>query len=418
MLYLVTGANGAGKTLLTLKHVKELADKAGRPVCYNGRFDVVVDGPLANWKKIDIKDWQAEPDGTIFFVDECHNDFPTRPSGSVVPEYVRMLAEHRKRGFDFFLITQHPLNIDAFVRRLIGNPGWHRHLKRVAGASLVSQLQWDAVAVQCERAGSGESGQVQMVPFPKEVYTWYNSAQLHTGKLKIPRAAWILLLAVILVPALGWFGLHRVRQNVLAQASPAHATPVASSSGAPGAPGAPGQAAPTAKPMTAAEYVVDRLPRLAGLAYTAPAYDGVTKPTIAPIPAACVLHQVSGKCDCYSQQATRLQVPVPVCVEIARNGVFIDWQQAGPAPGGGVRGSAPASPGPLAVLPGVVAAAPHAAGAASSAGSAPVVVSYGGEVPLGAVDDHALDLARLAQARREWEARPVASPILLLGQRP
>lgn len=127
MLYLITGANGAGKTLNTLKWVRERSVKEGRPVCHNGRFEPVEGGELESWKKIDAKDWQAQPDGTIFLIDECHNDFPLRPPSSTPPEHVRMLAEHRRRGFDFYLVTQHPQNIDAFVRRLIGSPGWHRH---------------------------------------------------------------------------------------------------------------------------------------------------------------------------------------------------------------------------------------------------------------------------------------------------
>lgn len=124
MLYLSSGANGAGKTLFTLKDVRDLQVKTGRPVAHNGRFELVAE---FGWKQIDAKEWQQEPDGTIFLFDECHNDFPVRGTGSAVPDYVKMLAEHRRRGFDFFLITQHPMNVDAFVRRLIGPPGWHRH---------------------------------------------------------------------------------------------------------------------------------------------------------------------------------------------------------------------------------------------------------------------------------------------------
>lgn len=331
MLYLITGANGSGKTLLTLKHVKELADKEARPVCYNGRFDLNPDGPLANWRKVDIKDWQSEPDGTIFFVDECHNDFPVRPNSEKPPEYVRMLAEHRKRGFDFFLITQHPQNLDVFIRRLIGNPGWHRHLKRVAGAQIVSQLQWDSVNPNCEKPGAGTSGQVRTVPYPKEVYAWYHSAQLHTGKVKIPRAVYVLVACAILVPTLGYFAFRTVTKNVMGRAEAIK--PVAAAPGAPGAPaaGVPGGRADSrAQPMTPAEYAVHRAPRFQGLAYTAPAYDSVTTPTVAPYPAACVEGVRPGTsariCNCWSQQGTVLPVPADICSQIVRNGFFVDWQ--------------------------------------------------------------------------------------------
>jgi hypothetical protein len=120
MLHLITGANGAGKTLNTLKWVRERSLKENRPVCHNGRFEPV---PVVSCRagKNDFKDWQKEPDGTIFLIDECHNDLPVRSSGAAVPEEVRMLAEHRRRGMDFYLVTQHPQNVDNFVRRLVGS---------------------------------------------------------------------------------------------------------------------------------------------------------------------------------------------------------------------------------------------------------------------------------------------------------
>ncbi len=188
MLHLITGTNGAGKTLHALKWVMERSKKENRPVCHNGRFKPKEGGPLESWKQIDFKDWQNEPDGTIFLVDECHNDLPNRAAGAVVPEHVKMLAEHRRRGFDFYLISQHPANVDSFVRRLIGSPGWHRHIKRIWGQDFVSVLEWDSVNLNCEKANSSSTnGTSSQSKFPKEVYEWYESATIHTNKKKIPK---------------------------------------------------------------------------------------------------------------------------------------------------------------------------------------------------------------------------------------
>ncbi len=321
MLYLITGANGAGKTLNTLKWVRERSVKESRPVCHNGRFEPVEGGELSSWKKIDMKNWQDEPDGTIFLVDECHNDFPLRPPSGTPPDYVRMLAEHRRRGFDFYLVTQHPQNIDSFVRRLIGSPGWHRHLKRTFGADLVSVLEWAAVNPNCEKDGSGKSGTATMQAFPKEVYGWYKSASLHTGKKRIPKAVWMLGACAILVPALGYFAITSVYGNVTKHAKPA-------TKAAGGEAAAPGQTqqAPLNRKPTVDEYLKDRVARLPDFPHTAPAYDDVTKPTEAPYPAACV---TMGKtCKCYSQQATLLQVSGAVCLQIVQQGFFVDWKSA------------------------------------------------------------------------------------------
>lgn len=316
MIYLRTGANGAGKTLLTLRDVREKSLAEARPVYYNGRFKMVAD---FGWEKIDAKDWESVQDGAIFLFDECHNDFPIR-TGKEIPRYVSQLAEHRVRGFDFFMITQHPMNIDAFVRRLIGSPGWHQHLKRASGAPLVSVIEWPAVNDAPQKNGSGASGSTRMVTYPKEVYSWYESTTLDTAKIKIPFQVKLLVASVFLIPGLGYLGWQSLHK-----AQPIKVTkPVET--------GAPTPARPASAPsqdkhvLTPIEYAKSFEPRLQGVAYSASRYDELTKPVSVPYPAACV--QSKSRCECYSQQATRLDVPAVLCVAIVKGGFFNDWQQA------------------------------------------------------------------------------------------
>ena len=316
MLHLITGANGAGKTLNTLKWVRERQLKENRPVCHNGRFEPVEGGELSSWKKIDFKDWQAEPDGTIFLIDEAHNDLPNRATGAVVPDPVKMLAEHRRRGFDFYLITQHPQQIDTFVRRLIGPPGWHRHLKRSFGVDMVSVLESPAVNPNCEKAGGGKDCAISMVGYPKEVYGWYKSSSLHTAKKRIPVKVWLFLACVVLIPLLIWLAWSKLLTKTEAKAATKPASQAETIAAAPQA---------VAAKLTPEQYIVQRSPRLKDFPHTAPAYDEVTKPTVAPYPAACI---TMGKtCKCYTQQATLMQVSGPVCLQIVAQGFFVDWQQ-------------------------------------------------------------------------------------------
>lgn len=319
MLYLTTGGNGAGKTLLTLRDVREKSLAESRPVYYNGRFDLVAE---FGWIKWDFKDWQSLPDGAIFIVDECHNDMPVRTTREALPDYVRMLAEHRRRGFDFYLITQHPLNIDSFVRRLISSPGWHRHLKRASGAPLVSVLQWAAVNDKCEKAGSGASAQTSMVAYPKEVYGWYNSTSLDTAKVKVPFQVKVLAACLVLVPLLGYYGWQSFKNAQPGAKGRALDGQVAT---VPGVQPAQGQAQPKGV-ISAAEYAGSFEPRIDGLAYTAPRYDDQTKPVTAPYPAACV--SMGRRCACYTQQGTKLVVPMATCQSIVKTGFFVDWQAA------------------------------------------------------------------------------------------
>lgn len=320
MIYLTTGSNGAGKTLNVLKWVRDQQLKESRPVYYNGRFDMVAD---FGWLKCDFADWQTLPDGSIFLVDECQNDMPVRGNSAAVPDAIKMLAEHRRRGFDFYLITQHPQNIDLFVRRLIGPPGWHRHLKRSFGANLVSCLEWGSVNPNCEKAGAGKDAKIKMIPFPKDVFTWYNSAMLHTGKKSIPLQVFVLVGAVLVVPVLGYFGFQSFWSK--SPSSPAVAKVSTS---------APVSVARSdaVKVLSSSEYAATFSPRVAGFPGSAPRYDSINQAVVAPKPSACIVGKRPGSksdsCLCYSQQATRLQVPDSMCREIAASGWFDDTLQA------------------------------------------------------------------------------------------
>lgn len=330
MIYLTTGANGSGKTLLTLRDVRAQQLKENRPVYFHG-FEA---GPVITdefgWKPFDPRKWQELPDGSICVMDECQNEFPLRRAGSEVPDYVNAVAQfRRKRGFDFWMICPHPSQLDVFIRRLIDKPSWHRHLKRAFGAEMVSVIKWGAPNIQCEKPGSGDSGEVTMVAYPKEVYGWYKSAQLHTAKRTIPRAVWVMAAAVVAVPLLGWF----VWSNLSG-----HMKKIADKGGAAAAP-APGASAarPAAAPMRAASvplspqqlatmYLTAHQPRIDGFPHTAPAFDELTKPQVVPYPAACV--QIRGQCSCWTQQGTKLNTPDMICRQIVAQGFFMEWQRS------------------------------------------------------------------------------------------
>jgi zona occludens toxin len=331
VIYLTTGANGAGKTLLTLKDVREQQVKENRPVYYHG-FEA---GPKITdefgWKPFDPRKWQELPDGSICVFDECQNEFGTDLGTKDLPDYVTAIAQfRRKRGFDFWMICPHPSLLHVRVRRLIETPSWHRHLKRTFGADMVSVLKWSAPNVECEKPGSGDSGEVAMVAFPKDVYGWYKSASLHTGKKRIPRAVWVLGAAVLLVPALGWLAWSKLMghmDKVAGKGAGAQAVPVAGVASAPARAGqlrAPG-AARFPDPLAGAAYVSMRVPRIAGFPHTAPAFDDLTKPQDAPYPAACVV--IRDGCSCWTQQGTKLPTPAELCRQIVAQGFFIEWHR-------------------------------------------------------------------------------------------
>ncbi len=320
-IYLTTGANGTGKTAFTLKAVREKQVAENRAVYWNGRFDLTEEKQAEfGWTKIDAKDWQQAPPGAIFFFDECHNDFPSRPTGSKTPDYVAAFGEHRKHGYDFFLLTQHPGNLDPFIKKIIASPGWHRHLKRNFGSRMISLIDYLAVMDRPEKPGAGKAGTVTIKPLPKEVYGWYKSAELHTAKVKIPRQVWIVLGALIMVPLLAYAAIRMVQRTYQPKASE-EATAAGLVQGA--APAVDGK-----QPKSAASYVADYRPRIAGLMHTAPVYDKLTEPKRVPVPAACV-EMASKGCKCYTQDATPYPVDLAMCRQLVQHGAFLAFLPEG-----------------------------------------------------------------------------------------
>jgi zona occludens toxin len=107
------------------------------------------------------------------------------------------------------------------------------------------------------------------------------------------------------------------------------------------------------------QFVFDRTARVNGLPQTSPQYDELIKPSIVPVPAACVASKT--RCACYTQQGTPMQVGDSLCMMIVKNGYFQDFDPDGkngrskvvsagalaiPAPSGSVvPGAAAVSPG-------------------------------------------------------------------------
>ncbi|MGM9480322.1 hypothetical protein ACS5PN_03920 [Roseateles sp. NT4] len=58
-----------------------------------------------------------------------------------------------------------------------------------------------------------------------------------------------------------------------------------------------------------------------------PVYDGVTMPQQAPYPAACIAS--AKRCQCYSQQSTKLDMSDELCRKLADGGFFVAWAANG-----------------------------------------------------------------------------------------
>lgn len=323
MLTLFTGLPGNGKTLFALTYIKEKAARENRPVFYNN-----IKGLTLPWTEIKADEWMSAPDGAIIVLDECQSTFPTKSNGAALPRHYEDLATHRHHGLDIFLITQHPSLVHNFVRRLVGQ---HFHSVRKFGFERATIFEWDKVATTPEDKSSQKSAVPIKWSFNKEAYSWYKSAELHTVKKRIPVKIFLALAFALVVVGIGYWWLSSFDKKAT-EMSPV----VASQPSGPVSeflpPGERPQKAPFDPVADAHEYVAMNTPRVEGLAYTAPKYDAITVPVRAPVPAACIQigsvrpGAAAPRCQCYSQRGTKLDVQYNMCIQMAQNGWFKDFE--------------------------------------------------------------------------------------------
>ncbi|WP_426161642.1 zonular occludens toxin domain-containing protein [Pseudoduganella sp. R-34] len=355
MIELNTGIPGAGKTCYTLSKVKERAERESRPVFYHGIKELKLD-----WELLESpKDWASVPPNAIVVIDEAQKTFRNRSLGSIPDKFVTDLEEHRHLGIDLVLITQHPSLIDPAVRKLVGR---HRHLVRIWGYEASTVHEWDSVKDNCDKSGGRKDSQSSRWSFDKAMYGMYKSAEVHTMKPSIPfRVKLLLALAFFSLCALVWLGSFFYKKLTSSDAPVADSAPVPEKvlSSVQSVP-ASSKHDPLDPRVDAQAYVWRETPRVAGVQYTAPKYDELTKPSRVPVPAACiqigsVRDERAIRCKCYSQDGTPMSVEFNMCIKIAQEGVFLDFD---PDPNkrdrervAGVRGGPESKPNTPAVPP-------------------------------------------------------------------
>lgn len=311
---LITGLIGHGKTLLAVTRMRDDL-KAGVRVYHTNINGLTLDVP--QW---DFEKWAELPPGSKLYVDEVHKFLPVR-GRTQPPKWIEDLAEHRHWGLDFVFLTQDPMSIDSFVRRRVDR---HWHIIRKFGTRFATIHEFaSGVNEQCLKTRKGSIRHEWR--FPKDVFSLYRSAELHTVKTRIPARVFALAAIPFVLLAGGWFLVHRLypadSKDVQARLSTA-------STNAPGAISAEQLGASAAAAAAGlGGYLESHRPRIAGLPHTAPVYDGVTAPAVAPYPAACVAS--SSRCRCYSQQATTLDMPEDLCRSLASGGFFLAWRADG-----------------------------------------------------------------------------------------
>lgn len=321
MIVLVTGLPGAGKTLFTLDWVKRKSEKEMRPVFYARIKGLTIPG----WQLIDPFKWMDCPANSIIVIDECQQAedpsdpksptlFGVRQRGATPPAWAAALEVHRHRGVDLVIITQDPMLLDAHDRKLVG---LHFHVKRTFGLQRATVHEFNGCR---PNVAQSQTGSVRLEwSYPKDAFAYYQSAEVHTVKARVPTRIWVFLSLPFLIVGICWYAYVRfLDPNKEVSTDPQSLAAQTASSAA----SAPPVSAVNA-PLSAAQYLAKFEPRVEGLDYTAPAYDDLTKVSTVPYPAACVA--AGDRCACYSQQATLLDIDDDLCRSIVARGFFVAW---------------------------------------------------------------------------------------------
>lgn len=322
----ITGKPGHGKTLLAVDLMTQFKDDG--LTCYNFNIPELQpqyaqkwDGPIERWSEL--------PEGSVLFVDECHNVFPKRAAGKPVPAHVALLAEIRHKGIRVILLTQDFRDVDEFIVRRVG---CHLHVANKTGHEFARVHETKTLVANPAARGAFNMSEHHTWRYPKHLYGSYKSSTLHLRSKKWPFKIKMMLAAVVGLVIVGYFLVAHMKSFVTgdhlrddaqaeAEAKPAAPAITGMSSQAlfspPSGRGATGWS-------TADEFIALHTPVVEGVPWSAPVFSGLTPTAVPDLLCVMVGNSKSRKasCRCYTEQVTPIHVEHKACVLAARGGVY------------------------------------------------------------------------------------------------
>lgn len=324
MLVVRTGLPGHSKTLNSIKEIDAEASSSGRTVYYHNIPDLAVDKLKATWFEFEQPmEWFKLPHNSIIVIDEAQGWFGPRDARKEMPDHFAQFETHRHHGFDVHLITQHGMFLDTHVRRLAGK---HVYFWRLWNGPRVSRYEFEKFT-DTDKHSELKFGKKSIIKLDKSFFGLYKSAVAHNAKFRPPLIIFGLPLLLVALVVLVYYYMNRTPAAVgtIDQKPAAHA----------GAVTPPGRSA--GKALEVSGYA----PRLDGLPSSAPIYDNLTAPSVAPKltcfysedqeynrrnPSGFQVASAAGSatiaCGCFTQQGTKQNVPFELCKTYALNGSF------------------------------------------------------------------------------------------------
>lgn len=342
MLTAITGVPGSGKTQLAVKKLLEYhqANQALPPDDQRPIYSNIKGLKLPH--AVSPDDWRECPDNSVIFYDECqeYDIFAKTKRGSrSESEIIQALETHRHRGIDIYFITQDISYLCAHLRGLIG---LHYHVTRPMGANVASVFVWRHGKTSSPELARTQAGAEDkfLFNYSKKLYNLYNSATVHTHKMKIPKRVifWVLLPLLLIGGAYyqatksstkEFYGIKDKEEKTLDQASKDFATGEAIQQEQP----------PKPEKTQLISYNVNDPYQIDNSKFNRQV---VNYPDFA----GCI--QFDNNCSCYTQQGTKLDVDAKICKQGLKELPFNyfnntrqqDFQTRSPALTGGTEVSA------------------------------------------------------------------------------
>ena len=341
---LITGVEGAGKTLFAVQQCDLLATSEGGQI-----YQVNIRGadphhlpklPFGLREMSNVVDsetgdllprWAVDLEpGSVVIVDECHKIYPQRGPGRP-PKDIEMLGEGRQKGIRFVYLSQSPDSIDSFLRERISR---HFHLERRGNMDRATVFEFDHYVFRPRTAWQErKDATVHFWAYPKEYYGWYTSAKSHHFKLRIP---WKIYAAVIFVPLAAYAGYnvwHKI-STIMSNGSLNPKTSVNTKlDDSTNAQHAPSGNLKSVK-LDYKDYLLQFSPVVPSLPWSAPAYQ--SKEVKAEPQLFCMSSSAgfdaSGKhsdkgCSCITEQGTRYNLDLGTCELVSKEGIYNPYRQ-------------------------------------------------------------------------------------------
>lgn len=336
MIYLITGNMGTGKTSRAVNMILTNEDGLFTMTLEDGS---VVPRPLyfCHIDGLDTKKFNAHeltkeeiqaapldellPTGAVLIVDEAHWTYPVRSAAKAVPEYVQKLSELRHDGFTLILLTQHPSQLDIFVRNLVSK---HIHLERKAIG--MKQYSWYKCVTNLDNPAALSGTESANWKPPEKAFEYYKSSSQHQKFVKkIPPALYFLIAILGVVAWKTWtvYGIYDKHVNVIPNETKniqEASEPQFQQSQPYQAVNANGQIGGYNQSLQPAMF----MPTIPEKPESKPLYDNVRQVKTFERVAACIKRS-KNDCVCYSDQATILpEVSKERCLKYVKDGLPFD----------------------------------------------------------------------------------------------